>query len=147
MAHKQEQERETGRGGMLTAPYETLRGLAERMERFFESPWEAISEMGPRVEIEQTGKDIIVRARLPGYAREDVHVDVTDDSVTLRGSRSSESQSRRHGRASEQEWFSRTLTLPAPVKTGHVTASFKDGMLEVRMPRLKETSVRRVNVE
>lgn len=137
-----------GESSLLESSGEGLRGMVERMERFFEKPWDFFgATIEPKLDIEQTPKELIVSARLPGYTRDDVTVDLTEDSITLRGCKSSSKESRKHGSYREEQTFVRSMTLPASVKTGEAKASFKGDMLEIRLPRDKEADVRRLQIE
>ena len=158
MAHKQisrppqraEREDDTSRS-LLAHPVDTLRDLVGRMESFFERPMEYIgAAFEPTLDIEQTPKELVIRARLPGYSKDDISVDLTEDSLTLRGSRRSSRETRKHGgtRAEYTERsFVRSVTLLAAVRTGEAKASFKGERLEIRLPRAKETQVRRLDVD
>lgn len=153
MAHKQQPApRDSGEGGLsLTHPVDSLRDLVGRMEGFFEKPLEMLgSALEPRLDIQQTPKELVVSVRLPGYEKKDLAVDLTEDSITVRGRRSSTRQTRRHGASAEQTeegWFTRSMTLPAAIRPSDAKASYKDGRLEIRLPREKEAKVRRLGVE
>lgn len=156
MAHRQQPPpRESGEkpeGAMTLAhPVDALRGLVGRMEGLFERPLDILNSVfESRLEIEQTAKELIVRARLPGYSKEDLTVDLTDDSVTVRGVRGSSSQTRRHGSSAEQterSSFTQSVTLPAAIRPEGAKASFKGDRLEIRLPRAKEARVRRLGLE
>lgn len=153
MAHKQQPApRDSGEGGLsLTHPVDALRDIVGRMEGFFEKPLELLgSALEPRLEIEQTPKELVISVRLPGYAKEDLAVDLTEDSVTVRGRRGSARKARRHGASaeeSEESWFTRSMSLPAAIRPADAQASYKDGRLEIRLPREKEAKVRRLGVD
>lgn len=141
-----------GRRHELGWPFEELRDLPESMHRFMEEPWSRtyLGEASPRVNIEDTGKEIVVSALLPGMDKEDVEVEITQDSLTLRGSQTRTEEQRRHGgrrRAQAYRSFYQSFTLPAPVKKDQATAAFKKDTLEIRVPRLKETETRRVDIQ
>ncbi|MBI3299068.1 MAG: Hsp20/alpha crystallin family protein [Elusimicrobia bacterium] len=131
--------------------FESMRGLMERMESFFEKPFDLIGSLAePKVDIEETPMELVVTARLPGFQRGDVAVNVTENSVTLRGCRTTSKESRRHGALEREEMektFVRSLTLPAPVVLSGAKASFKGDRLEIHLPRMHETEVRSLEVE
>jgi HSP20 family protein len=90
----------------------------------------------PRVEAFQSGDRFTVRAELPGLKKDDVHVDMTDDALTIRGERRSEQEEERDGYfRSEREYgqFYRTIPLPDGVIGESAKASFRDGVLEITM--------------
>lgn len=130
----------------------TLQSFMERMDRFFENPWEllgpSLQAFEPRIELEQRPNEIVVSARLPGYRRDDISVDLTEDSVTLRGRRAILKESRKGGgyQESSEQSFVRSIMLPAAVKAGEAEASFKRERLEIRLPRAKQAQVQRLDI-
>lgn len=88
----------------------------------------------PVVEVQEKASDFFVRAELPGLAREDVVVNVTDDSIILEGERKQEvvkdepgyyRSERRYGQ------FRRVIALPEGADPNSAIATFKDGILEI----------------
>lgn len=134
----------------LRSPFETMRGFVEPMERLLEAPWAGIGRAAATIDVDETPREIVVSARVPGFSRDEISVDVTETSVTLRGEAGRTSERRKHGftgRVSERRSFVHRMTLPAPVKTAEAKASFKGETLEVRLPRVKETEVRRIDID
>jgi HSP20 family protein len=96
----------------------------------------------PELEIFQRNNDLVIRADLPGLAKDDVRVDVTDDSVTIQGERRSEHEEDREGLyRSERSYgnFYRVLALPEGAMSDQAKATFKDGVLEITMPAPPES--------
>lgn len=107
-----------GRGGQ---------GLARAGTEFFSPPMEMFEREGR----------LVVRVDLPGLTKDNVHVEVTDEALTIEGERRSEHEERQGGFfRSERRYgtFRRQIPLPEGVNADQVTASFKDGVLEVSMP-------------
>jgi HSP20 family protein len=80
---------------------------------------------------------LVVRAELPGLTKDDVHVEVTEEALTIEGERRAEHEERQGGFFhSERRYgtFRRHIPLPEGVNAGQVTATFKDGILEIAMP-------------
>lgn len=127
--------------------------MVEPLERFFEHPWELLSggpSLLPEIDIKEEPGEFVVMAKLPGLTREDVKIEVTDETLTIRAEKTRMEEKRKHGtirRQAESRSFVRRFSLPAPIKAGEAKASFKDDRLEIRLPRVKETQVRRVDVE
>lgn len=91
----------------------------------------------PEIDVFQRGSDLVVRADLPGLKKDDVKVDVTEDSLTIQGERKSEVEEEREGvYRSERSYgsFSRVIPLPEGTITDQAKASFENGVLEVTMP-------------
>jgi HSP20 family protein len=91
----------------------------------------------PEIDVFQRGSDLVVRADLPGLKKDDIKVDVTEDSLTIQGERKSEIEEEREGvYRSERSYgsFSRVIPLPEGTITDQAKASFENGVLEVTMP-------------
>lgn len=137
----------------------------ERMfEGFFPSGWmrpfrtpSLWGEMGagaapkvPAVDIIDREEELVVRAELPGMKKEDIDVSMSDNSVTISGQTKHEAKE-----AAEQYYrceisrgaFSRTVTLPAEVDSDKTKASFKDGVLELVMPKQERSRRHTIKVE
>jgi HSP20 family protein len=95
------------------------------------------SQWMPQIEVTQRGNDLLVRADLPGIKKDDVHVDIADNVLTIQGERRDERQEEREGwHRSEFSYgtFHRAIPLPEGAITDNAKASFKDGVLEVVIP-------------
>jgi HSP20 family protein len=91
----------------------------------------------PPMEVFEREGHLVVRADLPGLTKDDVHVEVTDEALTIEGERRSEHEEQQgEFFRSERRYgtFRRQIPLPEGVNADQVTASFKDGVLEVSMP-------------
>jgi HSP20 family protein len=149
---------------VMASPFQLFRRLSDEMESFFDrafsgsyvpsrddrsgsslSSWAGSASWRPRIEAFQRGDQFIVRAELPGLKREDVRVNVTDDSLIIEGERRDEFENT-HGDVYHTERsygsFYREITLPEGTLTDNADASFKDGVLEVKL-QSPPTEVRR----
>lgn len=138
----------------------------EEMERFFEGsfprnwlrfsrwPW---PEWTPRLEGKVPAVDVIdrpdhilVRAELPGIKKEDLDVSVSDNLVTLRTTAKYEEE-KEEGQYYRRELgkgeYSRTVSLPTDVDSAEAHATFKDGILELILPKTAPSKRRSVKVE
>jgi HSP20 family protein len=104
----------------------------------------------PKVDIVDQDDKIVVRAEVPGVDKKDLEISVTDTTVTLKG-KSSHEQKEEKGNYYRCEIsrgaFSRMLTLPHEVDADQAQASFKDGLLELTMPKLKKANRRTVKID
>ena len=103
----------------------------------------------PRVDVINRDEEVLVRAELPGVKREDLTVELTGDLLTIRGEHRHEER-KEEGDLVRAEiargTFSRTMTMPAGLDGEHVKAEFKDGVLEVHLPKLEKTERRRIEI-
>ncbi len=138
-----------------TSPIRDLVGMQEEMNRLFDSvfsrPLARTSfDFAPGVDIEETPEAFVVKADLPGVAPKDVKVNLMGDTLTVRGERKQEG-TRSEGSLVRSERvhgsFERSFSLGAPVRADQVKASFKDGVLEVLVPKAEEARLREIEVK
>lgn len=133
-----------------------LTSLRTEMDRLFEDfftpapaerDWSALT---PPVDVEETPETYVFRADLPGVDSKDVKVTVTGDTLTLRGQRRRE-EKKTEGALHRVErlygTFERSFTLGTPVRADQVKASYRDGVLEIRVPKAEEARAREVEVQ
>jgi HSP20 family protein len=104
----------------------------------------------PAVDIEETADEFVFKADLPGVSQKDVKVNLLGDTLTIRGERKQESETKNGGiRRSERIHgaFERRFKLATPVRGDQVKAQYKDGVLEIHVPKAEEAKLREVEVE
>ena len=104
----------------------------------------------PRVDVLDRDDSILVKAELPGVEKKDLDISLTDHSLTLKAERREEEKQEtdeyfRHeiGYGS----FARTIALPENVDVNKAKASFKDGVLEMTLPKTEKTNRKKLEVE
>jgi len=102
----------------------------------------------PRLNLVDTGEAYLIRAEVPGVAREDLQISGSQESLTLSGERKTELPEgysvHRQERAPIR--FSRTLTFPVKVEVENTRAELKNGILEVSLPKAPEVKPRAIEV-
>jgi HSP20 family protein len=103
----------------------------------------------PPVNVFETKEAFVYKAEVPSVAEGDVAVHVEDDALVLRGERKSDAPKAYevHLRERVPIAFTRKLPLPGRVDSAAVTATMKDGILTVTLPKAKETLPRQVVVQ
>jgi HSP20 family protein len=101
------------------------------------------------MDIAENDDAIVLRADLPGMSEEDVQIEVEDRVLTISGERRQEDEEESDGyRRVERVFgrFSRSLTLPDGVDPDKVQADFKDGVLEVKIPKPEQRKPHRISI-
>ncbi len=104
----------------------------------------------PSIDVVDRETEILVRAELPGVDKKDLDITVSDDSVTIKGSTKQESKEEKgdyYRCEISQGSFARTIALPCAVSSEKGQASFKDGMLELVLPKTAPSKRRSIKVE
>jgi len=113
-------------------------------QRFFAPTWmprfkfPEMADVSTSVDMFEEGDNLVIKAELPGMKKEDINVDLKDDVITISGEKKSEEKTdRKDFHRVERTFgsFTRRLRLPVEIKADKVEASFKDGVLEIKMPK------------
>ncbi|MFI5372772.1 MAG: Hsp20/alpha crystallin family protein [Candidatus Eisenbacteria bacterium] len=139
------------------APTRDLARVQDEMDRLFNSILDRGSFGGalapafaPAVDIEETPEAFVFRADLPGIKLEDVKVNLMGDTLMIRGERKQETADKKgnvHRVERVYGVFERTFELGKRVHGDQVKASYKDGVLEVRVPKAEDARVREIPVQ
>ncbi|MBV9301697.1 MAG: Hsp20/alpha crystallin family protein [Acidobacteriaceae bacterium] len=132
-------------------PFSLMRRMSEEMDRTFGSFFGQSAGQGsgtwfPAIEVAEENGQLHVHAELPGLKPEDVKVEVTNDSLVLRGERKSEHEHKLGGAyRSERRYgeFYREIPLPDGVNPDEAKAQFRNGVLEISVPVPQQVSNRR----
>lgn len=130
------------------------RGMEEMMGRLF-GPWpraEAESlGWSPAIDLVDRKDELFLRADLPGVTEKDIELTVQDGMLTLRGERKEEKETKEgEGYYCSERWagsFSRTLRLPPGMDAEKVNATFKNGVLEIHIPKTKEAEGKKIEIK
>jgi HSP20 family protein len=104
----------------------------------------------PPMDIAEEPDALVVRAELPGMRQEEIEISIHDNILTLRGERKPDTQVKEesyHRRERFRGPFHRTLSLSSVVDTAGVKAIYREGVLEIRLPKKAEARPRTITVE
>jgi HSP20 family protein len=145
-------------------PLSPFEAMEKRFEDFFRRPsslmgppwWPGLrmaeGEIAPSIDIYEEGGDVVVKAELPGMKKEDIEVNLTDQAVTVSGEKKKEEKVEKKGYYRlERSYgsFARSFSLPAEVRPDDAKAQFKNGILEIRIPKTEEAKkkVKKVSID
>ncbi len=146
-------------------PWRALREMEEEIDRAFEEAfgkgawptvwrrWRPVIETrgwAPAVDMFDREDKLVVWAELPGVKKEDIDVSIVGDTLTIRGERKVEEEIKDEDYyCCERAYgsFYRAISLPTDVETSKVEARYKDGVLEVTLPKAKEAKPEKIEVK
>jgi len=140
-------------------PFQDLISLQERMNRLFEQTLDrsrgeregmVAATWAPAVDIYETPDSIVLQAELPGLSKEDIDIQVRDNVLTLKGERRSEKEVKEGNYLRVERaygGFQRAFTLPAAVQADKIRAVFKDGVLDVSIPKVEEAKPKQIKID
>lgn len=136
-------------------PFRDLEALRENVNRLFQESMTPRREFhtaqawAPVVDVVEDEEKIIVRAELPGLKREDIDIELTGDTLTIKGERKFENEEKKENYVRVERAygeFRRVFNIGVPVDAGGVKAAYKDGILEVTIPKAEEVKPKKVEV-
>lgn len=150
-------ERWRPRRELMRAPWRELAEMQRDVEDMFSPffrglawPWLGERAWTPAVDMVESKDEIVVRADLPGLDEKDIDVSVEHGRLTIRGERK-EARDTKEGDEyySERKTgaFFRALPLPAAVDAEKVTASFKNGVLEIHLSKTTESKATKIEIK
>jgi HSP20 family protein len=140
-------------------PFRELEEVSTRLNRLFHQPFgrrpiedegSLMAEWAPAVDVQETDGEYLIKADLPEVKKEDVHVELQDGMLCLRGERRQEKEEKRkkfHRIERAYGQFERRLALPSEVDAQKVAAEFKDGVLKVHLPKSASAKPKAIEVK
>jgi len=136
-------------------PFRQLVAMSNRINRTANSPYDPRTEdsfgtWAPPVDIFEKHDHLIIRAEIPGVQKEDVDVRIENGVLTLHGERKQEAEvTEENAYRMERIYgtFTRTFSLPTTVDAAKVTATYKDGVLEVTIPKVETAKPKKVEIK
>lgn len=145
----------------IERPFAVMDELRRRMDGLFgelEAGWRggafepgvvsSFTATWPRINLYDGGKELFLQAEVPGLTDKDIRLSINQDVLTVEGERRVEAPQGYsvHRQERPAVHFARSLTLPAQVEVDQVSASIRNGMLEVTLPKVPEAQPRQITV-
>ena len=139
-------------------PFRELEDMSERLNRVFSRPAlrnngkesMTVADWMPTVDISETDGEYLIKAELPEVKKEDVKVTVENGVLTLQGERRQEREEKGkkyHRVERSYGSFVRSFTLPESVDEGGVKAEYKDGVLNLHLPKSEKVKPKAIEVK
>ena len=132
--------------------------LRDDLNSFFELPfWSSFGRTGqlfsgwsPALDLYQSNHNVVAVVELPGMRKEEIEISLHDGTLTIRGERKRESSSGNGEKAERTERyigrFRRSIALPTRVDAGKISATYRDGVLTVTLPKAEEVKPKQIQV-
>src|SRR5438132_2516133 len=140
--------------GDLSAALDRITSMRAELDRMYDSTFgssfrspASLSGWNPAVNVYQDKEQFIVVAELPGLKKEEIEISLHDNTLALSGERKREGSSEQ-GLLTERFYgkYQRSVTLPTAVDPDKVTATYKDGLLQVVLPKAEEAKPKQIEV-
>jgi HSP20 family protein len=132
-----------------------LTNLRDEIDRLFETPLselahssQLLSGWTPAFDVYEDKDNVYVRAELPGMRKEDIDLSLHNGSLSISGERKQDKHDEAEVYRSERFFgrFQRTIMLPTQVAVDRIKAQYKDGILNVTLPKAEEAKPKHIDV-
>jgi HSP20 family protein len=135
-----------------------LFGIQREMNRMFDNAFRfdirnedsAFNAWTPAVDIAEHEDQFVVKAELPGVNKDDVKVTIENNILTIHGEKKQEKETKKENYHRVERCygsFERSFTLPTTVKSDRIDAVYKDGILQIALPKAEEAKPKQVEVK
>jgi HSP20 family protein len=143
---------------MALLPYDSFRQLSNMRREFdrifsdFPISFENEQVLGSiRVDVHETANEVVATCDIPGLEKkEDVDIDIENNRLSISGSINRTNEIKEENMFRKERFagrFSRMITLPSPVSHEGVKATYKNGVLEIKMPKVVKDTKKKVDVD
>ncbi len=141
------------RGLAIWSPFAELERIRREFDRLLEDVFPVTAEreevLVPPIDVYETDSEVVVKAELPGIKKEDIDVTIKENSVHIKAEKKEEKEEKTETVHRVERFYGkveRVVPLPAEIKPEEAKAEYKDGVLEIRIPKVKVTKETKVQV-
>lgn len=138
-------------------PFSELMGIRDEVDRFLNDTVRLFDDnvperMGwrPSVDMEENKDSIVITAELPGIKKDDIKITIVDNKIMISGEVLEEKDVQEKNYFLKERVrgkFSRGFTLPTPVDSSKVEATYKEGILSLTLPKAEEAKPREISIK
>ena len=111
----------------------------------------SFADWSPSVDIEEDAERYLIKADLPGVEREDIDVKLENGMLSIRGEKTTETETDKGGKHHRRErfhgTFARSFTLPDSIDADKVDATYKDGVLTLAIPKVEKEKPKSIDIK
>lgn len=138
-------------------PFRGLNDIQAEMNRLFDTVFARPTGLGvvervwgPAMDMYETKDDLVVSFELPGVKEKEVQVSIANDVLTIRGERAHRQEVKDENYHRLERWvgkFERSVPLPMPVQTDKVKAAYREGVLEIKLPKAEAIKPKEIKID
>jgi HSP20 family protein len=145
--------------GTAVDPFRDMSDIQSEVNRLFDNFFGRPSQSqgsgmervwAPAVDMYETRDELVVTAEVPGLNEKDIHLSITGDMLTIKGERNWNEEVKQEQFYRSERWFGRferSLPLTVPVQADKVKASYRDGVLTVKLPKAEEIKPKEIKID
>ena len=139
-------------------PFRELERMRREMDRLWDSFFEGrpgkkveeVAEWSPTLDVSETKNDLVVKAEIPGIDPKDIDISLANEMLTIKGEKKQEKEEQEENyHLAERSYgsFARTIRLPREVQSDKISASYRNGILKVTLPKSEEAKKKEVKIK
>ena len=139
-------------------PFRELERMRREMDRLWDSFFEGrasrkveeVAEWSPTLDVSETKNDLVVKAEIPGIDPKDIDISLANEMLTIKGEKKQEKEEKEENyHLVERSYgsFARTIRLPREVQSDKISASYKNGILKVTLPKSEEAKKKEIKIK
>ena len=136
-------------------PFYRPLSLLDEMDRFSREMWDAWRPFNlehslvPHTDIYEEKDQLVMKTELPGIDKKDLDISLEGDRLTIKAEKKEEvkEDATHHTRERYYGQYFRSVTLPYPIKEGEISATFDNGVLELRLPKAEEVKAKKIEIK
>jgi HSP20 family protein len=136
-------------------PFYRTWGLLDEVETLAREMWDAWeplqldSSLVPLTDMHEEKDQLVMKTELPGIDKKDLDISLEGDILTIKAEKKEEIKEEATDHIRERRYgrYFRSLTLPYPVKADNISATFDNGVLELRLPKAEEVKAKKIEVK
>ena len=139
-------------------PFRDLERMRKEMDRLWDSFFEGrpsrkaeeVGEWLPTLDVLETKNDLVVRAEIPGIDPKDIDISLANDILTIKGEKKQEIEEKEENyHLIERSYgsFTRMARLPREVQSDKISASYKNGILKITLPKSEEAKKKEIKIK
>lgn len=126
-------------------PFDEMRRMTKEIGSLFRPEMNGLIKQ-PLVDIQETDKEVIIKADMPGVDKKDIDLNITEDTISIKAEKKHETEVKKKGFYRHERsyaGFARSFTLPAKVIADKTEAKMNNGVLEVKIPKLHPSKAKK----
>lgn len=132
-------------------PWRELERMRRELDTLFSRPgWSGAHKVFPLMNVYDSQDSLVVTAELPGLDKDSVNITFSDNSLTISGTQKQSDKLKEMSiirRERVEGNFEKTVSIPCKVESDKINASFKDGILTIRLPKCEDAKPRRITIQ
>jgi HSP20 family protein len=142
-------------GEQVIVPFYTPLGLLNAMDRFAGNIWDSSkpytldTSLVPHTDIYEENDQLVMKTELPGINKEDINITLQSDRLTIKAEKKEVVVDDAACYARERQYgqYFRSVTLPFPIKEDEISATFENGVLELRLYKAEESKAKKIEIK